>query len=211
MSNPILDIYYDNPNEASDMYLKYLIKDCEKNFIDVRIFDDADKWMSTDGCDAELFLEPTLHIDNWLKDSDANVDNPSATAQGIFNYITTNFKHRSNTIAVIGRGLVGKQLIDMLINYGYTVYEFNGKSNKDDMLNCIRDYADVVVGLADKTIFDADTSFELYVEGITLIDSGYNFQVDDKSYKLMCGKWTRQVIIDRVLENYKKGLKDGGM
>jgi hypothetical protein len=39
MNDCDLGIYYDNPNEASDMYLKWLLKDCEKNNIQVKVFD----------------------------------------------------------------------------------------------------------------------------------------------------------------------------
>ena len=34
----ILNVYYDYPNSASDMYLKYLTKDCESNDIKVNLF-----------------------------------------------------------------------------------------------------------------------------------------------------------------------------
>ena len=203
---PILDIYYDNPNESSDMYLKWLKKDCEKEGIEVRVFSDITEWCQTESGDGELFLEPTKNCSDWTKDNPVNVDKDSATATGIYNYITENFSGRSNIIAVIGRGLVGKQLINKLIDYGYTVVEFNSKSFKGDMEYLCADYANVVVGLATEQVFDEDSCSWMEEMHTVLIDSGNNFATKNK---LTCGKWTRQVIIDRVLENYKKGLKDG--
>ena len=205
--HPILDIYYDNPNEASDMYLKWLKKDCEKEGIEVRVFNNLADWSSVECGDGELFLEPTKNIPEFYKDHEWNVDRDSATATGIYNYITENFSGRSNIIAVIGRGLVGKQLINKLIDYGYTVVEFNSKSFKGDMEYLCCDYANIVVGLATKQVFDENSCAMITdCHNTILIDSGNNFATKNK---LRCGKWTRQVIIDRVLENYKKGQEDG--
>ena len=206
MSNPILDIYYDNPNEASDMYLKWLKKDCEKNGIEVREFNNLNDWLSVESGNGELFLEPTKNMPEFYKDHEENVDLDSATATGIYNWIVENCPSRSNIIAVIGRGLVGKQLIDKLIDYGYTVVEFNSKSYKSDMEYLCCDYANVVVGLATEQVFDEDECNWITDTNAILIDSGNNFATKNK---LTCGKWTRQVIIDRVLENYKKGQEDG--
>lgn len=204
---PILDIYYDNPNEASDMYLKYLKKDCEKNGIEVRVFDDLEEWCKTKSGNGELFLEPTENMPTYLKCNEWNVDLDSATATGIYNYITENYPAREHIIAVIGRGLVGKQLINKLINYGYTVIEFNSKSYKGDMEYLCMDYANVVVGLATEQVFDEDICAIINdFHSTVLIDSGNNFATINK---LTCGKWTRQVIIDRVLDNYKKGQENG--
>ena len=124
MDNPILDVYYDNKNKASDIYLKYLTKDCEENGIIVRVFDNKVDWLNTDSGHGELFLEPCF-ADEGLKDTDINVDKDSATATGIYNYITENYPNRDKIIMVIGRGLVGKQLIDKLIVYGYSIIEIN--------------------------------------------------------------------------------------
>lgn len=206
MSNPILDIYYDNPNEASDMYLKWLKKDCEKNGIEVREFNSLADWVSVESGDGELFLEPTKNMPEFYKDHEENVDLDSATATGIYNWIVENCPSRSNIIAVIGRGLVGKQLIDKLIDYGYTVVEFNSKSYKSDMEYLCSDYANVVVGLATEQVFNEYECNWMTEQHTILIDSGNNFETKNK---LTCGKWTRQVIIDRVLENYKKGTENG--
>ena len=204
--HPILDIYYDNPNEASDMYLKWLKKDCEKEGIEVRVFNNLADWSSVKCGDGELFLEPTKSIPEFYKDHKWNVDRDSATATGIYNYITENFSGRSNIIAVIGRGLVGKQLINKLIDYGYTVVEFNSKSFKGDMEYLCVEYANVVVGLATEQVFDEDSCKWMTDTNTVLIDSGNNFATKNK---LTCGKWTRQVIINRVKENFEKGLVNG--
>lgn len=203
--HPILDIYYDNPNEASDMYLKYLKKDCEKNGIEVRMFDDLDEWLSTKGGDGELFLEPTKNMPKLYKNHDWNVDKDSATATGIYNYITENYHSRTTTIAVIGRGLVEKQLIDKLIDYGYTVCEFNSKSNKESMIDYCHLFAEVIVGLSTEQVFDKHEC-NFIDNGKMFIDAANNFDTEEK---LRCGKWTRQVIIDRVKENFEKGQEHG--
>lgn len=186
-----LNVYYDNPNEASDMYLKYLKKDCETNNIEVVTFDNIDDWMTKKCGGAELILEPTKTLVPY---TEYNVDKPSATAQGIYNHITKRYPERKTVIAVIGRGLVGRQLINMLIDYGYTVFEFNSKSSDLMLLTC-EWFANVVVGLATEQIAGKVKSSYLTEEGIELIDSGNNF---DTMFKLRCGKWTREVIIDRI-------------
>ena len=201
MNNPILDIYYDNPNKASDMYLKWLKKDCEKEGIEVREFNNLTDWLSVKSGDGELFLEPTKNMSEIYKDNECNVDKDSATATGIYNWIVENCPSRSNIIAVIGRGLVGKQLINKLIDYGYTVVEFNSKSYKSDMEYLCSDYANVVVGLATEQVFNEYECNWMTEQHTILIDSGNNFETKNK---LTCGKWTRKVIIDRVKENFKE-------
>lgn len=193
-----LDIYYDNPNDASDMYLKWLKKDCEENNIQVRVFDNLPTfWKESNNSKASLFLEPIQDkhakvLQGCIKN---NVDKPSTTAQGIYDYIADKFPKRESVIVVIGRGLVGKQLLDMLINYGYTVIEFNSKTDKYTVREMLF-FADVVVGLANQEkVLDAELCSQLNDYGITLIDSGNNF---DTKNKLRCGKWTRNVIIERI-------------
>lgn len=193
-----LDIYYDNPNDASDMYLKWLKKDCEENNIQVRVFDNLPTfWKESSNSKASLFLEPIQdkHAKVLQGCINNNVDRPSATAEGIYRYITKNYPDRATTIAVIGRGLVGKQLINQLIDYGYTVCEFNSKSIKRDMEYFCLEQADVVVGLATEQIFDKEICNLLTDSNTTLIDASNNFDIN---YKLRCGKWTRNVIIERI-------------
>ena len=198
MNDCDLGIYYDNPNEASDMYLKWLLKDCEENGISYEVCHNAVEWL-TSTSKSELYLEPIL--DSWInsiKCNEHNVDSPSATAQGIYDYITEHYPDRAEIIAVIGRGLVGSQLIEQLIQYGYTVFEFNSKSDFHIMYKICASVADIVVGLATQEIFN---EFECKYMDSVLIDSGNNFNTKNK---LRCGKWTRQVIIDRI-----KRLKEG--
>ena len=199
-----LDVYYDNPNEASDMYLKYLKKDCESAGIEVRVFNNIRDWSTVeDPANAELFLEPTNNmVDKYDKNTPANVDNPSATAEGIYKHIVEKCPNRETVIAVIGRGLVGKQLINQLIDYGYTVLEFNSKSHKGDMEHLCCNYANVVVGLATEQVFDENSCAMIEnFHNTILIDSGNNFATKNK---LTCGKWTRKVIIERILNKYKE-------
>ena len=202
-----LDIYYDNPNEASDMYLKWLTKDCEANEIDVRVYNNIHDYCDVDKMgDGELFLEPTIVKGlEMYKGNPTNVDNPSATAQGIYNYITENYPNREKCILVIGRGLVGKQLIDKLIDYGYTVIETNSKTELID-LNTFALYADIIVGVSSEdNIFDKEWCERLNTLHTVLIDASNNFDTKDK---LRCGKWTRNIIIDRVKKLHKQHVKE---
>jgi 5,10-methylene-tetrahydrofolate dehydrogenase/methenyl tetrahydrofolate cyclohydrolase len=198
MNDCDLGIYYDNPNEASDMYLKWLLKDCEKNNIQVKVFDNLSTfWKESSNFKASLFLEPIQdkHAKTLQDCINNNVDKPSATAQGIYDYITKHYPDRITAIAVMGRGLVGRQLIDKLIDYGYTVCEFNSKSYTYDKLDFCIGIADVVVGLATEQIFDKHDCNSILDSGAIFIDAANNF---DTKNKLRCGKWTRQIIINRI-------------
>ena len=44
-----------------------------------------------------------------------------ATAEGIYNYIITNYPYRVSSISVIGWGKVGKALINIPIDYCYYI------------------------------------------------------------------------------------------
>ena len=209
----MLVIYYDNPNEASDMYLKWLIKDCEKWGIDYKVVKDYNEFTilwrkhldDQEYVSAILPLMPVkdVAIIHFLEVfGSLDVDNVAggdyftdATAYGIYDYIRLNYTDRRTAIAVIGRGKVGSALIDMLIGYGYTVYEFNSKSHYYDMYDVIRDYSNVAVGLSTETVFGADYCEVLNRNGVKLIDASNTFNTKDK---LRCGKWTRGVILGRV-------------
>jgi len=202
-----LDIYYDNPNEASDMYLKWLTKDCEANEINVRIYNNIHDYCDVDKMgDGELFLEPTIVKGlEMYKNNPTNVDNPSATAQGIYDYIINNYPNRERCILVIGRGLVGKQLIDKLIDYGYTVIEINSKTKLSN-LNTFALYADIIVGVSSEdNIFDKEWCERLNALHTVLIDASNNFDTKDK---LRCGKWTRKIIVDRVKKLHEQHVKE---
>lgn len=200
-----LCIYYDKKNEASDMYLKWLEKSCKENDIDVKVVDNFGSMMfygasetpilpmmplEDDRVLAYLAEHPKLDVDN-ISGKSIYVD---ATAWGIYSYIRANYT-REKRIAVIGRGKVGKALIDCLIDFGYTVYEFNSKSNVAIMKDICSSYSDVVVGLSSVPMFDNEFCDELTLKGVELVDSGCNF---DTKNKLRCGKWTRDTIISRI-------------
>lgn len=202
-----LDIYYDNPNEASDMYLKWLTKDCEANEINVRVYNNIHDYCDVDKMgDGELFLEPTIVKGlEMYKSNPTNVDNPSATAQGIYDYIIDNYPNREKCILVIGRGIVGKQLIDKLIDYGYTVIETNSKTKFID-LNTFALYADIIVGVSSEdNIFDKEWCERLNALHTVLIDASNNFDTKDK---LRCGKWTRNIIVNRVKKLHEQHVKE---
>ena len=120
-----------------------------------------------------------------------------ATAEGIYNHIVSEFPDRTNTISVIGRGKVGKPLIDILIDYGYTVCEFNSKSNLFHK-NIICMHSDIIVGLSTETVFSSDDCERFINDGIVLIDANNTFNTDGKT---RCGKWTREVLLSRLKED----------
>ncbi len=206
-----LVIYYDNPSEASNLYLKWLTKDCMEQGVRFSIVDNIEDLKNEYKQDSYirvlpmlplkddktvksfLYAHPLLDIDNVTKTNRYT----SCTAQGIFNYIINTTPNREACISVIGRGVVGKELINMLINYGYTVMEFNSKSNHTGMKFLCSEFSDIVVGLADREVFnmrDCKRNFHSTI----LIDGGNCFNT---KYKMRCGKWTRQEIINRILEN----------
>lgn len=194
----ILNVYYDYPNSASDTYLKYLTKDCEKNGIEVRVIDNPREWRKKD-IGRTLVLKPTLET-NIIESIDENVDAPSATATGIYNYITKMYPNREMVIGVIGRGNVGKELLDMLIDYGYTVIEMNSQTDnltKDWLVNC----CDILVGLSsqDNILKKQQCDYLTDIKGCVLIDASNNFPTTEK---LRCGKWTRAEIINRINKYY---------
>jgi 5,10-methylene-tetrahydrofolate dehydrogenase/methenyl tetrahydrofolate cyclohydrolase len=202
----ILNIYYDYPNSASDTYLKYLTKDCEANDIKANVINTVDDWKKKP-YGMSLFLEPTVADMEEEKLMYENVDDPSATATGIYEYITKMYPHRSKVIGVIGRGNVGRELLDMLIDYGYTVVEMNSQTDsltKDWLVNC----CDILVGVSsqDDILKKQQCDYLTDIKGCVLIDASNNFPT---TKKLRCGKWTRQVIIDRINKFYDCIEDDG--
>jgi 5,10-methylene-tetrahydrofolate dehydrogenase/methenyl tetrahydrofolate cyclohydrolase len=193
----ILNVYYDYPNSASDTYLKYLTKDCEANNIKVNVINNVTDWKSRQHgmC---LFLKPT--IANVEEHGYGNVDEPSATATGIYNYITKMYPNREMVIGVIGRGNVGKELLDMLIDYGYTVIEMNSKT-KSMPRDWLSDCCNILVGLSsqDNVLNTQQCDFLTHINHCVLIDASNNFPTTEK---LRCGKWTRAEIINRINKYY---------
>jgi glutamate dehydrogenase/leucine dehydrogenase len=195
----ILNVYYDYPNSASDTYLKYLTKDCEANDIKVNVINVVDDWKKKP-CGLSLFLEPTVADMKEEKYEWENVDEPSATAQGIFDYITKLYPYRNKIIGVIGRGNVGKTLINKLIDYGYSVIEMNSQTSSFDR-EWLSSHCNVLVGLSSiEHIVTANECDSLRnIHEVLLIDAGNNFDTKDK---LRCGKWTRAEIIKRINKYY---------
>jgi hypothetical protein len=201
----ILNVYYDYLNSASDTYLKYLTKDCEANDIKVNVIDNIEDWLKKPK-GTTLILQPTikdLEIEKIMLD---NVDEPSATAQGIFDYITKLYPHRNKIIGIIGRGNVGKTLINKLIDYGYSVIEMNSQTSSFDR-EWLSNHCNVLVGLSstDHIITANECDSLRNIHEVLLIDAGDNFDTKDK---LRCGKWTREEIINRI-NNYYREYKAG--
>ncbi len=213
-----LSIFYDNPTPASDMYLKYIKKDAEKLGVEVEIFSSFAPWAHNylqRNCDGSIVLMPTLEQQNRIQSilqnsPDLDLDGigkrslrKSATATGIFNYIKENFPERSNKIMVIGRGLVGTPLLKMLIDYGYTVISTNSKTKESFTLSMFDDaIPDVVVGLSSQDNIISETLVNRSSNTV-FIDASHNF--DFKTIPVIrCGKFTRQVLFDRLFENARE-------
>ena len=192
-----LDIIYDSPNKYSDIYLKTLQESCPSN-IEIRVHDKLTVPQDSNGI---LVMYPTKYSKQELEiiPRELDLDNifgrangyVPATAQGIFNFITSQFSNLSTVVAIVGRGkTVGRPLIDLCINYGYTVVEMNSETLRYGLL----EYADVIVGAASKANC---LKYISVPENALLIDTGRNFGSDKKTLK--CGKWTRDIIFSRVV------------
>lgn len=193
-----LAILYDikEKDNGTDIYLKYLIKSLDDAHLEYKICNTYQELINTIDC-YHLYLEPNS-VSMDIKHADKlNIDIPSATAEGIFNHLP---KDKTKTIGIIGRGLVGKQLIDMCISYGYTTVEFNSHSwNNIKSFSLLMD-CDVVVGLANKDNIFSNVVERIYLSDKILIDSGNNFS--NLSNKQRCGKWTREVIVNRLKNGF---------
>ncbi len=200
-----LIVYYDNPTEPSDMYLKMIKKDAEEKGIKIYVCDNKtllNQW-------SEYYKQPLLILEPHKTELDKhdlapyiNIDGnkfKSATATGIYNHIINLDPSRDTTIGVIGRGLVGKQLLDMLIDYGYTVVEINSKT-KGAVFENLLTQCDIIVGLSSvDNIIDEDQKDMIEFNSKKVwIDAGHNFDFDDRKAVLKCGKWTREVLFERI-------------
>ena len=211
-----LVVYYDNPTEPSDMYLKMIKKDAKEKGIEVHICDTVEKAHNVAIVDLLqedsiplLALEPIKTLNAYPRLMDkfycfVDVDGTnywSATATGIYNHIVELNPNRDTTVGVIGRGLVGKQLLDRLIDYGYTVVEINSKT-KGVVFENLLTHCDIIVGLSNvNNIIDEDQKdmIEFYGKKVW-IDAGHNFDFNDRKNVLKCGKWTREVLFERIDE-----------
>ena len=211
-----LIVYYDNPTEPSDMYLKMIKKDAEERGVTIHVCSTLDEvWVvSMKDLREEIYiplltLRPTKYSNTYsklindfygLEDVDGD-SYDSATATGIYNHIVELSPNRDTTVGVIGRGLVGKQLLDMLIDYGYTVVEINSKT-KGVVFENLLTHCDIIVGLSNvDNIIDEDQKdmIEFYSKK-TWIDAGHNFDFVDRKSVSKCGKWTREVLFERIDE-----------
>ena len=213
----ILSVFYDNPTPASDMYLKYIKKDAEKLGVEVREYSDYGLWARDylrNKCDGSIILLPTrtkLHLFTSILRLRPHLDldgisknslHVSATATGIFNYIKENYPERDNTIMVIGRGTVGAPLLEMLIDYGYTVISTNSKTKESFTVSMLDNaLPNVIVGLSSQDNIIPET-FVNRSSDTVFIDASHNFDFQNIPV-IRCGKFTRQVLFDRLLENAK--------
>ena len=209
-----LVVYYDNPTEASNMYLKMIKQDAEKYGVSVHVCD-SEKAVSAlvfnELYDLYriplLILQPTKENFDYSSYIFTNIDGDkydSATALGIYNHIVGLDPCRECTIGVIGRGLVGKELIDLLITYGYTVIELNSKTN-GAVFEELLSHCNIIVGLSSTdNIIDEDQKDMIeFLSKKVWIDAGHNFDFEDRTNVLKCGKWTREVLFDRIEEMWR--------
>jgi 5,10-methylene-tetrahydrofolate dehydrogenase/methenyl tetrahydrofolate cyclohydrolase len=195
------------------MYLKMIKKDAEKKGIEVHVcsssvevYELSTKKIVEDWYVPLLILQPTKesfvksHLGEYVKDVDGD-SYKSATATGIYNHIVELNPNRDTTVGVIGRGLVGKQLLDMLIDYGYTVVEINSKT-KGVVFENLLTHCDIIVGLSNvDNIIDEDQKDMIeFCSKKIWIDAGHNFDFADRKSVLKCGKWTREVLFERIDE-----------
>ena len=209
-----LVVYYDNPTEPYDMYLKMNKKYAENNGVAVHVCSTLDEaWnVAVDDLLQEdyiplLTLQPMKNPNDYPKLTNefygfVDVDSDSydsATATGIYNHIVELNPSRDTTVGVIGRGLVGKQLLDRLIDYGYTVVEINSKT-KGVVFENLLTHCDIIVGLSNvDNIIDEDQKDMIEFCGKKIwIDAGHNFDFVDRKSVLKCGKWTREILFERI-------------
>jgi 5,10-methylene-tetrahydrofolate dehydrogenase/methenyl tetrahydrofolate cyclohydrolase len=195
------------------MYLKMIKKDAEKKGIEVHVcsnsaevYELSTKKIVEDWYVPLLILQPTKesfvrsHLGECVKDVDGD-SYDSATATGVYNHIVELNPSRDTTVGVIGRGLVGKQLLYMLIDCGYTVVESNSKT-KGAVFENLLTHCDIIVGLSNvDNIIDEDQKDMIeFCSKKIWIDAGHNFNFDDQKNILKCGKWTREVLFERIDE-----------
>ena len=211
-----LAILYDNPTPPSDIYLKYIKKTAEEKNVDIHLFEDAKEFQHfylSEECDGGIVLlpsnHPKLHLDIiFSKNAQKDVDgissksiHKSATAMGIFKCIKEHY-FREAIITVIGRGTVGSILTYKLIEEGYTVISINSRTPRPDMIALVN-RSSVVVGLSSQDNILTDDDITNVFWPITFIDAGHNFSFKSNTHKVLkCGKWTREVLFDRILHNF---------
>lgn len=220
--NKTLFVYKDNEDPASATYLNMIKKTAAEKNVDVIVVNDLFAIRRQFDCGnlkprncGVLVMQPYINLTredliDFFSDYDfgLDIDNvtngceyPGATAQGIFNYITSLYPERGDGyIGVIGRGVVGGELLHMLIKYGYTVVAINSKTDyiiRDELLK----HCNVIVGLSAKNKIVSQESrawIESLTSPCTWIDAGTNFDFADRTTVKKCGKWTREVLFSRL-------------
>ncbi len=224
----VLFIYNEGEDGPSNVYLNMLRKTAEEKDVDIMVSDSLEEIEKKIGEEKEederfennfgvLVMQPFSNINMIdvrdffsLIGFDHDIDNvtnhtkyTSATAQGIYDFIKMLYPYREDAIVgVIGRGVVGKALLDMLIHHGYTVVEVNSATDviiRDELLQ----RCNVVVGLSsvDNVLDDKNRDMidsKLPGAPTTYIDAGRNFAFTNKANVYKCGKWTRNVLISRI-------------
>ena len=205
-SAPSLLIIQVGDNPASNSYVKGKIKDCEEVGIEVTLEKHEEDWfyqngnlnelqetiLKYDGVIVQLPIESHLlkqeiyDMISPLQDVDGliyNVHKP-CTPLGIMRLIEhLNIDLKGKVVTVLGKGsLVGKPLVQMLMNEGATVISCNSKTK--DLNNWMKQ-SDIIVAAAGVPKLVTKWS----ISGKTIIiDAGINF-VDGK----MCGDCDKQL------------------
>lgn len=138
----------------------------------------------------QQFISPEKDVDGFRKDSLYN----QCTPQGIMDWLEANdIDLRGKLVTVLGRSeIVGKPLVNMLIDKGATVINCNSKTQKDYMGSFMA-MSDIVVSAIGKpknfdyTWFDDET---------IIIDVGINRDEDGK----LCGDIDKEDVDDFFCE-----------
>lgn len=194
-------------NKASNSYIKGKRKDCEYvgikfnhiHITDYENLDESDLCQIIKGLDnskevdgiiiqlpipdkynikiLQQFISPEKDVDGFRKDS---LYNP-CTPQGIIDWLEVNdIDLRGKLVTVLGRSeIVGKPLVNMLIDKGATVINCNSKTEKYHMENFMK-MSDIVISAIGKP-----KKFDSFCFGINtiIIDVGINRDENGK----LCG------------------------
>lgn len=211
---PSLLIVQVGDNPASNSYIKGKIKDCEEvgieykhiNFVDstseielLEYIEICNHDKSINGIIVQLPLPDHIDADRVAnaiakeKDVDGfRIDScfKPCTPLGVVNWLEyNNYKFEGKDVTVIGRSnIVGKPLVNMLIDKGATVTCCNSKTRE---LDCHTRYADLVISAVGKPKFLDETYFMC---ADVAIDIGINRDENGK----LCGDIDRE----RVNEAY---------
>lgn len=230
MSIARLDIIRSVDDDKNNKLIDSLINDCQWYHIDTVVSSDIREADLAGKSNGILFMKPctkyslfvfynlfnglldyydTNQFDNFLSYLDINTvtdySRLSCISKAIYNVITSKFKHSSASISVVGRDKHAVSLINALIKYGYTVFEFNTRSdfNKDSNVKSLMS-SDVIVGLEhSQNMINIDNFIG---SNALIIDYRNNFITQDHRKIDNCDKWIIDTIIDQVKLNASNGL-----